>query len=42
MSKTVQTAKSWSKPELIKLGKIGDVAGSASANNNGASPNPRS
>ncbi|MFM5884496.1 MAG: hypothetical protein ACKOQ3_04065 [Novosphingobium sp.] len=26
MSKTVQTPKSWTKPELVKLGTIADVA----------------
>lgn len=35
-------AKTWAKPELIRLGKIADVAGSLSVNNNGTSPNLKS
>lgn len=46
MTKTAATklpqAKGWTKPQLERLGKIADVAGSASVNNNGSSPNPRS
>ena len=30
-------AKSWVKPQLVKIGKIGDVAGSLNVNNNGTS-----
>lgn len=35
-------APRWTKPELVRLGKIADVAGSALVNNNGASANPKS
>lgn len=41
MTKTDQAAASWTKPELVKLGELKDVAGSAAINANGASPNPR-
>jgi hypothetical protein len=40
-TKSVATRR-WTRPTLIRLGKISDVAGNALANNNGASPNPRS
>jgi hypothetical protein len=34
--------KVWVRPQLTRLGKIADVAGSQVVNNNGASPNLRS
>ena len=37
-----QQTKTWTKPELTKLGKLADVAGNASVSANGASVNPRS
>jgi len=44
MTKTAQTPadSTWTKPELVRLGTIADVAGNALINNNGASPNPKS
>lgn len=39
MTKNKQT---WAKPELVKLGKIADVAGSQVVNNNGTSVNLKS
>lgn len=40
MTKTVQAAASWTKPELVKLGELKDVAGSNAINSNGNSANP--
>ena len=39
MTKTAQalTAKAWTKPELVRLGKIADVAGPKVVSSNGAS-----
>ncbi|MFM5918264.1 MAG: hypothetical protein ACKOOL_12135 [Novosphingobium sp.] len=34
-SKTVAAEKTWTKPELVALGKIADVAGSPSGVNEG-------
>lgn len=39
MTKTTPT---WAKPELVRLGKIGNVAGSATVNNNGINVNVKS
>lgn len=43
MTKTTQlrTAKTWTKPELVRLGKIADVAGNAGAIIDGQSVNPK-
>ncbi len=41
MSKTDQATKLWTKPELVKLGELKDVAGSLAINANGSSPNPK-
>ena len=37
-----KTKPTWAKPELVRLGKIGNVAGSLVVNNNGASANLKS
>lgn len=39
---TPQTAQAWAKPELVRLGQIGDVAGSLIVNANGTSANLKS
>lgn len=39
---TPHTAQVWAKPELIRLGQIGDVAGSLIVNANGTSVNLKS
>lgn len=36
------TKRIWTKPELVRLGKIADVAGNKSINFNGASGNNKS
>jgi hypothetical protein len=40
VSKTDQAAQRWTKPELVKLGELKDVAGQNAINANGASVNP--
>lgn len=35
MSKTEQPAQTWTKPELVKLGELKDVAGNKAINNDG-------
>ncbi len=40
MSKIAQTDMRWTKPELVKLGTLKDVAGSNAVNANGSSSNP--
>lgn len=40
MNKTEPATKTWSKPELVKLGALKDVAGANAINANGASVNP--
>jgi hypothetical protein len=42
MTKPVSPKSAWTKPELVKLGKIADVAGNAVINNNGTSVNLKS
>ena len=37
-----KTKPTWAKPELVRLGKIGNVAGSKVVNNNGTSVNLKS
>lgn len=32
----------WAKPELVRLGKLRDVAGNSAINADGVSPNPKS
>ncbi len=37
-----QQTQSWAKPELVRLGKIADVAGSKTTGADGGSPQPKS
>lgn len=37
-----KTSSSWAKPELVRLGKIGNVAGAKAINTDGVSANLRS
>lgn len=37
-----KTKPTWAKPELVRLGKIGNVAGNNAINADGVSPNPKS
>ncbi|HVR90146.1 MAG TPA: hypothetical protein VHG29_03490 [Novosphingobium sp.] len=41
MTKKVPPMAEWTKPELVRLGKIADVAGNNGAIVDGASVNPR-
>lgn len=38
--KTSAPVQTWTKPELVKLGELKDVAGANAINANGASVNP--
>lgn len=37
-----QNAQAWAKPELIRLGRIADVAGSKTVGGDGGSAQPKS
>ena len=38
----IKTTPTWAKPELVRLGKIGNVAGTNTINNTGSNVNVKS